>query len=771
MIRRLFFLLAGCCLGWLATAQIPIGTWRTHHAYNQLLKLAPAETRIYAAGKSGLMYYDRTLQETGTLSRVDGLSEAGIADIAYDSTSHCLVVAYNSSNIDLIQNGRVYNLSDIRRAEIDGSKSIHNIRFHAGHAWLCCDFGLVDINLTRREVSSTLYLGSGGIYVPVYDIAFSATEMTAATSEGLMSIAIDDPYPHIANRWHLDNTLPNQYETPMMLAYFDGCLYMAAQTFQPDTLRLYRYDTAHSYHFVDKGSIQRLYATPSRLAVCKWDSILLFSPGLTTVDTIHSGDYWVTLANHDLALDDNRLLWLAHDYEGLLAIDLDVPGAMVRFLPNCPLNQDNVYRLSADKNRVLLAPGGKRTTFENAYLPAQVCYLQEERWQRVLDASLDTLPDILEAVTDPTNASHIVAASWGGGLVDIRNGRVTAVYNENNSNGTLAPYISGTFRSLRTGGVAFDRQGNLWATSSLSRNGLVCRKSDGSWVGFDTYSMVGTNELDHVLCDSVRGYVWFYGKNNILFVHDGNSKMATVDPNNGSKKTTTALNCVVQDHKGDLWMGTNGGIKVIYDGYRAFKNGGNGEKSPVNCSNIVIDNGDFVEYLMAYENISCIAVDGANRKWVGTVTGGLYLISANGQEELLHFTTQNSPLLSDKILTLAIHPQTGELFIGTDRGLISYRSTATYADARPDEDIHAFPNPVEPGYEGPIAIKGFTRDALVHITDAAGHVVYSTRALGGQAIWHGRTNNGQPVSSGVYYVFASDEEKGNRSVTKILVVR
>ena len=218
-------------------------------------------------------------------------------------------------------------------------------------------------------------------------------------------------------------------------------------------------------------------------------------------------------------------------------------------------------------------------------------------------------------------------------------------------------------------------------------------------------------------------------------------------------------------------MGTNGGIKVIYDAYKAFSNGGNGEKSPVNCSNIIIDNGEFVEYLMAYESITCMAVDGANRKWVGTSNGGLYLISATGQEELLHFTTQNSPLISNRILSLAIQPTSGEVFIGTDQGLISYRSTATYATVLPDDDIHAYPNPVEPGYDGPIAIKGFTRDALVHITDAAGHVVYSTRALGGQAIWYGRTNNGVDVASGVYYVFASDEEKGNRSVTKILLIR
>ena len=173
--------------------------------------------------------------------------------------------------------------------------------------------------------------------------------------------------------------------------------------------------------------------------------------------------------------------------------------------------------------------------------------------------------------------------------------------------------------------------------------------------------------------------------------------------------------------------------------YHTFDNGGNGEKSPVTSLNIVISSGDIAEYLMAYESITCMAVDGANRKWVGTAAGGLYLISSNGLDEIYHFTSSNSPLFSDKIICIGVQPQSGEVFVGTDKGLQSFRSTATYATSIPQSEIYAFPNPVHPDYTGAIAIKGFTRDALVHITDAAGHVVFSTTAHGGQAIWYGRT--------------------------------
>ena len=174
---------------------------------------------------------------------------------------------------------------------------------------------------------------------------------------------------------------------------------------------------------------------------------------------------------------------------------------------------------------------------------------------------------------------------------------------------------------------------------------------------------------------------------------------------------------------------------------------------------------------MAYESITCMAVDGANRKWVGTANNGLYLISANGLEQLHHFTTANSPLASDKIVALTVYPESGVLFVGTDKGLQSYRSTATGADVFPSSDIHAFPNPVRPGFDGVVSIKGFTRDALVHITDARGHVVFSTTAQGGQAEWNCLTRSGDRAASGTYFVFASDQYGTMRSVAKILIIR
>ena len=441
--------------------------------------------------------------------------------------------------------------------------------------------------------------------------------------------------------------------------------------------------------------------------------------------------------------------------------------------PDGPYSFDKCYRLVPFNYRMMLCPGGHTSIYSNVYLSPDLLTSQGRKWSTLnKDGGLLTgKHDLLDAAVNPIDTTEVVAALWGSGVASIRNNKVVAFYDTSNTNGAFVPFTSGSYSTLNTGAVAFDQQGNLWVLNSHSTHALVMRSRNGSWKSFSTMEMVTNPAVDKLVWDSINGYLWFMGNNNEIYVHDGKSKMARINPNNGSKLETQSVTALVQDQSGSLWLGTNKGIKVIYDGYKAFRNGGNGEVAPVNCSNITISNGEFAEYLMAYESITAIAVDGANRKWVGTANGGLYLLSANGLEQLEHFTFANSPLFSDKVIALGINERSGEVYIGTDKGLQVYRGTATYATSTPLDEVYAFPNPVKPDYDGPIAIKGFTRNGRVHITDAAGHTVYSTTANGGQAIWYGRNLKGEKVASGVYYVFASDDQGDNRSVAKILIVR
>lgn len=748
-------------------AQTAVGKWRSCLDYSDVSHVAYAGDRVYAGANGGVFCLQPGSRTLTPMSKGDGLSDVGIATLAYDDATQALVVAYNNSNIDIISEGFTYNLSDIKRSEISGDKNIYHIRFHGGNAYLATGFGVVVLDLRRMEIKETWYLGAGGTYTPVRDLVFTADSLYAATGEGLKRIAASERHPAISDRWTADHRLDSL--TLSHLCNANGHLLACGYGANPNESHLFHLASTGAT-LLTSGSITSLQYGADRLAVCRGGVVYIYDENLKYLGARDSFS-WSGIDANDAVFGTDGTLWVGHTWAGLLALYAD--GTDDTFIPAGPASADNCYRLRPFNYRMMLCPGGHTSTYASAYLAPNLITASGRHWTN-LDRSnglLGGMSDILDAAVNPLDTTETVAALWGHGVASIRNNSVQTVYTADNTDGALVPYTMGSYSRLNTGALDFDRQGNLWVLVSNSTNALACRQRDGNWKTFSTIPLGATLEVDKLVCDSINGYLWFLGRSNVVYVHDGKERMARVNPNNGSKLETSMVTALVQDQNGNLWLGTDKGIKVIYDGYRAFNNGGNGEQSPVSCSNITITNGDFAEYLMAYESITAIAVDGANRKWVGTSNGGLYLLSSNGLDQLEHFTASNSPLFSDRIIALGINERTGEVFVGTDRGLQVYRGTATYAVAQPLDDVHAFPNPVRPDYDGPIAIKGFARNSVVHITDAAGHTVFSTTANGGQAIWNGRTLEGEKVASGVYYVFASDEQGDNRAVGKVLIIR
>jgi hypothetical protein len=148
----------------------------------------------------------------------------------------------------------------------------------------------------------------------------------------------------------------------------------------------------------------------------------------------------------------------------------------------------------------------------------------------------------------------------------------------------------------------------------------------------------------------------------------------------------------------------------------------------------------------------------------------VWLFSADGTQQIHHFTTENSPLLSNIITSIAIHPLTGEVFFGTDRGVISYRGTATEG-AETHSDVKVFPNPVRPEYDGFVSVSGLVTNNWIKITDISGNLVYQTRADGGQISWNGRDLKGQRVATGVYLVFSTSDFGEETVAAKVVFIR
>jgi hypothetical protein len=224
---------------------------------------------------------------------------------------------------------------------------------------------------------------------------------------------------------------------------------------------------------------------------------------------------------------------------------------------------------------------------------------------------------------------------------------------------------------------------------------------------------------------------------------------------------------MAEDKNGYIWLGTDKGILVYYRPWAIFS-----EQHPV-ASRIKIPRNDgtnFIDYLLEKEKISAIAVDGANRKWIGTEDSGVYLVSEDGLKTYQTFNIKNSPLPSNTITSLAITPHTGEVFIGTAKGIVSYKARATEGNEEFSK-VYAYPNPVREDYSGEITITGLVQNSIVKITTVSGKLVHETISLGGVAYWDGTNFSGNKVKSGVYIVYVSSTDGSQSAVAKVLIIR
>jgi ligand-binding sensor domain-containing protein len=361
----------------------------------------------------------------------------------------------------------------------------------------------------------------------------------------------------------------------------------------------------------------------------------------------------------------------------------------------------------------------------------------------------------------------VFAGSFGGGLLEIARNNDMHIFKQ----GTGLQETVGDRGSYRVSGLAVDKAGTLWISNYGAPKNLVARRKDGKWFNFSIPFLHSENAVSQILIDEF-GYKWIVSpKGNGLFCFDdrGTPENTSDDrwcyfrqgAGQGNLPSST-VGCIALDRDGFLWVGTSKGVCVIECLEDPFS-------GSCEAFQPVVQFDRFAGFLFGDEEVRTMAVDGANRKWIGT-RNGVWLVSADGSKVIHRFSDRNSPLLNNLVHRITVAPLTGEVFISTFDGICSFRGTATEAEASAAK-VLVFPNPVPPGYSGTIAIRGLMRDGIVKITEPDGRLVCQTRALGGQAVWNGQNYQGARVSSGVYLVVAADETGRERMVTKVFIVR
>ena len=741
-------------------AQIGVGEWRDHLPYTYPVDLTSSADKIFVASENGIFSYHKSANNIEKLTKVNILSDIGITAIEYYSNYNVLIVGYSNGNLDLIFNNQKYNIPDIKREMILGSKSINHIRGIGQYAYLSCGFGIVLVDLEKKEIKDTYYIGNLGTQLNVNCIYNYNNYLYAATSQGVYVADINNPNLIDYANWGQIVSLPNPFGSYNHIVVNEqGILVNQNNDSGNDIIYLYK-DGLWNIFNNEYGSVKNI-VSDGNIHIVTNRNILNYSASYNFQDSLSVAE--ISYLNPVDVIVENNIYWIANRGSGLLRHN----GANTEvIIPNAPFTA-NAFYVETSKNRVLVAPGGVSSAWNNTFLNSAIFSFRNEQWKSFYNYNA---VDYIVIKVDPQNPEHYYAGSWGMGVVEYHNDQIIETYNPENS--TLQSIIPGG-DFCRIGGMAFDRENNLWVTNYNVAKPISVKTTSGEWHGFNFGETITGAAVAEIVVDENDNKWVVLLDGNGLFVFNNDQvidneddytykKFNIVDEN--GKIISNNIHSIALDLTGDIWVGTDQGVVVYYTPENVF------ETDLFYAQRVKLTIGDGTNYLLHNDVVTSIAVDGANRKWLGTQSSGVFLVSKDGTEEINHFTAENSPLLSDRISHIGINHETGEVFFATDKGLVSYRGSATMGS---DEfrDVYVYPNPVREGYSGNITVRGLVSDVNVKITDISGNIVYETTAEGGQAVWDGKNFDGRKVSTGVYLVFCTNDDGSKTYVTKLLFIK
>lgn len=743
----------------------PIGRWREHMDYRSGKRVAMSANSVFAATEFGAYMVSKSEGEITRLSKVSGFSDVGIRTLNYSATDEKLLIAYKNSNIDILYRNDVINIPDILRSTVTGDKAINNISFYNNKAYLSTGMGIVVIDLVKYEVSNTFLIGNSGGNVQVNGFAATTNLFYAATEEGLKvasqsALNLNDyrnwtnisgtnglPAGAVKQVFVINNTIAVQY--------FNTIYVLNGNNWQAVYTDAWRWESLN----VSDGS----------LLLCEerfgWNErrVLVLNSNGTIAATVQNNNQ-LRYPMH--AVKSGNEIWIADYEKGLVKAEATV---FERYNINSPYGALD-GELYFHKNKLYVAGGSINAAWNYQYNGSGFFTYDGNEWKdynRFTLPWMDTVLDVITITVDPRDET-IYAGSFGGGLVELKSTNSFKIYKQNSPLNVAI----GDPNNYRVGGMAFDAQNNLWISNFAGSNNFLVKKADGNWRSFRVPFLIQDNMVGAILIDDADQKWIQVPQGNGLFCYnhgasidnagDDRWKWLQTGKGNGNLPSNM-VNCMAKDKDGFIWIGTDKGIAVIQCPGDVFTTNACEAFQPV------VQQDNFAGLLFENEDVRAIAVDAANRKWVGTLNG-VWLISADGEKVLERFTAENSPLLSNGIIRIAIDPSTGEVYFSTFNGICSYRGSATEASENPDKVI-VFPSPVPAGYGGTIGIRGLPENAIVKIVELNGRLVYQTRSLGGQAVWNGRDYRNQRVASGVYLVLAKNEFGAEKQVGKIVFIK
>lgn len=765
--------------------------WEYHLSYHNATQTISVGNVTYALFNGNLLSYDAEDESVTTYDKLTpGLSDKDITYMGYSAERECLVLLYENRNIDLLyEDGTVVNLPQMKNfAEYDITPQ--NLTVHEGWATVATAEGVILIDLERQEIRAYYRIGESVSAAIVLDgtvfAALSDRVICGAITENLYDLSQWQTYQSGVTATQfvgLDNSA--YVIVPFVQGVtngYSGLCYIAAPN--DDGIRplfrltdaVYESGTANAGRITFAGSAYLMdfdAAQPTQ-------SLFFIYTGLMppSVSRTSNGTYYFALE------DDGLKTYTVNTDQSAIAETGEVVG-------NFGPRQDLDYSLRFVDGTLYVSGGepsysdSRTTGFFGRYRNGTWDDMDQDAAEAAVLAAVgiqDRYVNMQAAAVDPYDADHVFSTSYGVGLFEYQDGTFKTLYNLNNS--PLESAVAGNNRYIRLGSSAFDTSGNLWIAQNYADSAFVVLQHDGTWQKVAVPNLADAQMMDKVLFDS-RGYIWVNLSENtsrnsgglLGFDYSGTIANATDDKarvrssasnEDGTTCSIDEVKDVVEDRNGQIWFGCTEGVFAVTDIDSWFTNSFSVYQPKVPRN----DGTDYADYLLTGITVNAIAVDGGNRKWLGTLGSGLYLVSEDGSEVLEQYTTDNSPILSDNIKSLCLDTTTGLLYIGTDLGLCTYRTGVTEPEESLSENaVKVYPNPVRPEYSGRITITGLTDGAEVKILSTGSQLVARGNATGGSFLWDGCSSaSGKRVAPGVYYILVATADGKESVAAKIVII-
>lgn len=805
-MKKLIYLFLSIALSAQAAAAQAVGDWQCHNNYSyEVEKVIETSGKVYFVADNNLFHYDKSHDETYGYTRRNGLSDVKVTTIYHNPDANYIMAVYENGNIDLVYpDGSIVNMPDIVAASQLSDKTINDVAFDGDKAYVAAGFGVAVFDTKRHVV-----IESGIFNRQVKGIAIAGDRLVIATD----GILYNAPLGGRINT--LDNFTPMGQLDAIDLEGLanDKVMYIDSNRDKCAVITLDFVNNRFSEGRSSFTTVPYLIKSGDKVMVQNYLGGAFYDvdgnmgQSLTTPQSLLTEDYRRYMRRHSMS-DDGSMWFLNSDglghyrraADGTVTVDRQAgkpiatslkggPGRIVRgdasglfYLHN--LAYSHLPKINHLNDHMSL------NVIENGFIdditPANSAVeFVNPNSQKILKAGYCL-------AEDPDEAGTIYVGTNFEGIYKIKDGRQVAKYDWTNM-----PLSQRYMFSCNA--LSFDLEGNMWVYMKSSngddsefliailpsaKRRLSSGVASNDWIvlspkGFGTTNTMNPTILPLTSAGS-RGIVVIadgWDENKMMVYNTSGTGTTTSDDSyrvwsaltdqDGKTFGPTRIASLAEDRDGALWIGTADGIIVAKSPASLLNASATIERVKVPRN----DGTSYADYLLSSQLVTSIAVDNANRKWCGTSTSGLYLVSADGREIIENYNKDNSYLPSNEILSVACDPESNLVYIATADGLLTFSSDASPA-ASDYSEVYAYPNPVRPDYGGWITVTGLMDDSLVKIADAAGNVLFNGRSEGGMVTWDGCNRAGERVKTGVYYVFASQNGDGGSSgaVTKIVVV-